>query len=152
MDGFRTMFASMHHLEPDVLRIILQDCVQRKQGFASFEQTWRSWSFLIGMFVVHITLLAPIVFALCVKPFRARKLFLLPLEAFVSFHDGVVSALRTYSRDEFLTLTREADPYGTFHWTVEQEFVMGHFLPITTYVGIPNECCNAGEEQSKKKM
>jgi hypothetical protein len=137
--GFRTMFASMHHLEPDLLAKILKDCVDKNQGFASFEQSARSWPFLLLLFFVHITLIAPLVFALTVKPFRWRRLYLLPIQALVSFHDGFVSGLRTYSKAEFLQLAHQVDPDGHFEWRVRQDFADGFCIPITAYVGVPKQ-------------
>src|SRR5271170_6817498 len=71
IQGFRTLFSSFHHLNPDEARRLLQDSVDRRQGIGIFEATARHLlSFLSVLFVpIAAWLFLPIR-----RPFRRSRL------------------------------------------------------------------------------
>ncbi|HXF61211.1 MAG TPA: hypothetical protein VNK95_06320 [Caldilineaceae bacterium] len=113
LTGFRTLFTALHHFTPPAARAILQDAVNHGQGIAVFEQTARTPVALGLMLMLPLLALLLMPF---VRPWRAERLFwtyVVPAIPLVLGFDGVVSCLRTYSRQELAALIAglEGPPY-----------------------------------------
>ncbi|HXP80504.1 MAG TPA: hypothetical protein VN976_11405 [Verrucomicrobiae bacterium] len=138
LDGFRTMFSSLHHFPPAQARAILQNAVDAKQGIGIFEVTSRTASALAMMFLWFLT---PFVFTPSIRPFRWSRLFyayVLPIIPLVLLFDGLVSCLRTYQPRELRELI-EGLAAPEFQWeTGEQSGTFGG-LPITYLIGYPRQ-------------
>jgi len=152
----RTLFASFHHLPRPIAVSVLRDAVRAKQAIAVFEPQNRSPACLaifltaipVGAFLAGVASTAARAtkaHSLAEEPPSALAVFLrgvmrLTVVPVVTTLDGLVSCLRTYSRDEFMELAREADPDGAFSWSVTATPVhMGGFWALTSYVGVPRE-------------
>lgn len=142
LQGFRTLFGSMHHFQPHLLEQMLADAARRGEGFAAFEATKRS---ALGLALAFF-LLFPLGYLLPLLMIRRMSLlqilttFFVPVTPFVLWIDGIVSCLRTYTRSEFLEIARRADPEGKFDWDVTDSYPDGIGLhPVTCYLGIPKK-------------
>ena len=139
----RTMFASMHHMQPALLKDILKDCVEKGNPFGAFEITNRSIFSLL-----HLPFAVPAIVIIYVLKNFLRKglmkgllyaLFTIPIPIIplTLLLDGWTSCLRTYSRKEFMAIAQEADPERKYDWVVVERMAEGVSLPLTVYMGLP---------------
>ena len=136
LHGFRTLFSSFHHLNPDEARRLLQDSVSKGQGIGVFEAPARRTLTLLSLLLIPI---ATWLFVPFRRPFRWSRLlwtYLIPVVPFVLVFDGLISCLRSYSREELQEMTNELATTG-YRWEIGEE--SGGLLPLTvTYlVGCP---------------
>jgi hypothetical protein len=136
LHGFRTLFSSFHHLNPDEARGLLQDCVIRRQGIAIFEAPARRALTLLSLSLIPIAAWLLVPFR---RPFRWSRLlwtYLIPVIPFVLFFDGLISCLRAYSPAELQEMTRGLATSG-YRWEIGEK--SGEMLPvkITYLVGYP---------------
>ena len=104
-NGFRTLFASFHHFQPELAQGILDDAVKKQEGIGIFEMTDRSWTAVIGIFLS--SLISPFILVPFIRPFSWKALFwtyIIPATSIVAAIDGAVSCLRTYSPQEMIEL------------------------------------------------
>ncbi len=133
--GFRTMFTSFHHFEPDGAQAILADAVRNGSGIAVFECTRRKVS------AVLLYLLAPVLVWFTVpflRPFRWQDwawTYPIPILPMVVLFDGLVSCLRTYSPEACLELAAAADSKGEFEWEAGVKWSLPHGM--TYLIGRP---------------
>jgi len=143
LTGFRTLFTSFHHFNPDEARAILQDAVRNRQGIGVFEIAGRSPLTFFG--VVLIPFLA-LLFAAAARPFRWSRLlwsYLIPVVPLVLFFDGVVSCLRTYSVAQLGQLARGL-PASSYRWEAGCEKRGFMNFPVTYLIGYP---CSAERDE-----
>ena len=113
LTGFRTMFSSFHHFEPDEAKAILRDAAEHAAGIAVFEVVARQpMAFAAAPFVpLPLLVLAPVL-----QPFRVSRLFwtyLAPVLPMVLAWDALASVRKAYTAEEMLALARAAAPgYG----------------------------------------
>ena len=136
LQGFRTLFSSFHHLNPDEARGLLQDSVNKRQAIGIFEVSTRHAFTLLSMFFLPI---AAWLFVPFRRPFRWSRVlwtYLIPVIPFVLFFDGLVSCLRSYSLGELQEMTSGLESNG-YRWEVGEQ--TGGFLPvrITYLLGCP---------------
>lgn len=135
LTGFRTMYLSMHHMSPPQAKAILRDVVKSKQGIGVFELQDRSlWSIFGLLFILPWIVLSPLW-----QPRSIKRFFFCcccPILPFVLVFDGIISALRTYSKKELFEIVSEVDPDQTYHWTYSVQW-LNPFLPLIAFVGIP---------------
>jgi|SRR5579864_1943447 len=136
LHGFRTLFSSFHHLNPEDARSLLQDSVPRRQAIGIFEAPSRRTLTLVSLLFIPI---ATWLFVLFRRPFRWSRLFwtyLIPIVPLVLLFDGLISCLRAYSPEELKDMTRELGGNG-YRWEIGEE--RGGFLPvrITYLIGAP---------------
>ncbi|HEX3436899.1 MAG TPA: class I SAM-dependent methyltransferase [Pseudacidobacterium sp.] len=132
--GFRTIFSTFHHFNPEQARAILAEAAMHHQGIAVFEVAKRSLSTMFAIVAVpvlnwHITPR--------MRPFRWSRIlwtYLLPIVPFTLFVDGVLSCLRAYSLEDLRELT---DGLGgdEYQWEIGEE--SGGHIGITYLVGRP---------------
>lgn len=134
----RTQFASFHHFAPNSAVALLADAVRASQAIAIFEYTERT----LLTTVLYLLGLVPLV--LLLTPFMPRltlhRLFFtycIPVVPAVLLFDGIVSCLRTYTKEEFLRLARRADPQEHFDWVVTETTANWGIMPVISYVGVP---------------
>lgn len=134
LDGFRTIFSTFHHFNPEEARAILSDAVMRHQGIAIFEAAKRSLRTMLATAVVPL---------LCwyvtprMRPFRWSRIlwtYLLPVVPFTLFADGVLSCLRAYSLEDLRELT---DGLGgdEYRWEIGEQD--SGRIEITYLIGRP---------------
>ena len=138
LDGFRTLFAAFHHFRPFEAEAILRDAVERRQGIAILEPTERSARAvaLACLSWLFVMLLSP-----GIRPVSLRRLaltYLLPLiPALVTF-DGVVSCLRTYTKQELGEMAARAGG-GAYDWEVGEASYPGFPIPVSYLIGTPRQ-------------
>jgi hypothetical protein len=109
--GIRTMFNAFHHFAPAEARAVLQDAVRSRQPICIFDIPERSVPMLFPFFVIplYVWLATPFI-----QPFRLSRLLLtyvLPIVPLTCWWDGLVSAMRAYTREEMLWLARGLDDF-----------------------------------------
>lgn len=132
--GVRTMFTGLHHLSPDQVRALMRDAATQRQPFLSFELTRRS---VPGVLLMLASVFLVLVSAPFIRPFRLERLVLtwvLPLLPLCIVWDGVVSALRTYTRDELLAFATDVASDG-YAWEVGQVQSASTPMGVTFLIG-----------------
>jgi hypothetical protein len=135
--GFRTMFTSFHHFEPEEALAILQNAVDSRQGIGIFEVTRRAPSAIALMFVWA---LGPFFLTPWIRPFRWSRLFctyVFPMIPFVLFFDGVVSCLRSYRPHELREMIAKLS-VTEYHWEMGERINPGSQVPIAYLIGYPH--------------
>jgi hypothetical protein len=136
LEGFRTLFSSIHHFPPAQARAILQNTVDAGQGIGVFEITSRTTT-AIGM--MFLWFLMPFVFTPFMRPFRWSRFlytYLLPVIPLVLLFDGVVSCLRTYRTEELRELISGLVA-PKYRWEIGEHCGTFRGLPITYLIGYP---------------
>lgn len=127
LQGFRTLFSSFHHLNPDEARDLLQDSVNKRQAIGIFEAPARHTLTLLSLLLIPI---AAWLFVPFRRPFRWSRLlwtYLIPVIPFVLFFDGLISCLRAYSLGELQEMTRGLAS-GGYRWEIGEQ--PGGLLPV----------------------
>lgn len=142
LDGFRTIFSTFHHFNPQAARAILVDAVRRRQGIAVFEAAKCS---------VRTMLVITAVPALCwwvtlrMRPFRWSRMvwtYLLPIVPLTLLVDGVLSCLRAYSIEDLWELTQGLGD-SQYKWEIGEQHA-GR-IGITYLIGRPLKTSSAEE-------
>ncbi len=132
LTGFRTLFSSFHHFQPESARAILEDAVRNRQGIGVFEFTERS-PLAIGLMLLSPLALFVVPF---IRPFRWSRLLWMWLVPVFGLWDGIVSCLRTYSPDELRELT-EGIGARDYTWEMGLDRTGPSPAPITYLIGYP---------------
>jgi len=138
--GFRTLFTSFHHFRPTEAKAILEDAVRRQQGIAIFEQTERTLRAVLTMFLLPVLVFFT---AVLVRPFRWTHFFwtcVVPVVPLVLAFDGIVSCLRTYTRDELREMIASLDKVGSgssYRWESGRISTPWAGLGILYVIGYP---------------
>lgn len=134
LSGFRTMFTSFHHFQPQEALAILRDAVAAREGIGVFEAARRQpLTILSAIFM----LLGGFLAAPFIRPFRFSRLlwtYLIPVIPLVLFYDGVISCLRAYSQDELRDLVARVGS-DDYVWEIGEK--RGGLARITYLVGYP---------------
>lgn len=134
LKGFRTLFASLHHLRPELARMVLQDAVDRRCPIAVFDMTARTLPPLPMLLLgnpLMMLVLTPVL-----RPFRWSRLlwtYLLPVVPLFVMWDALVSGLRLYSLPELQELVDGIRSDG-YHWEMGR---YGFPRSITYLIGRP---------------
>ena len=134
LDGFRTIFSSFHHFDPEAARAMLADAFERRAGIAVFEGArLNTWTLLTVTAVPFLAAWA----ALGARPLRWDRVLwscVIPVVPAVLWIDGVMSCLRSYSLDDMRELTTglEAVDYA---WEMGEE--RGQRVTIRYLIGAP---------------
>lgn len=118
LGGVRTQFLALHHFRPEDAVRIVGDAVAKGTPIAVFEAQKRDFKhlFQFALSPIAVLLMTPLVRPL--KLSRFLFTYLIPIVPLCVLWDGVVSVLRTYSRDELLDIAGRADPSDSFEWEV----------------------------------
>jgi hypothetical protein len=134
--GFRTMFTSFHHFEPENARAVLQNAVDSNQGIGIFEVTRRAPSAIALMF---LWALLPFLFTPWIRPFRWSRLlctYVLPVIPFVLLFDGVISCLRSYRPNELREIIAKLTA-TEYQWEMGERANPTSDVPIAYLIGYP---------------
>ena len=118
LKGLRTLFLSFHHFNPEDAKRILQNAVDSRSNIAIFEAQERSFASLLAMFFSPITVLLTTPF---IRPFKFGRIiftYLIPIIPIVTWWDGMVSSLRTYSVKEMKELVDSLNSKESFDWEI----------------------------------
>jgi hypothetical protein len=132
--GFRTIFSSFHHFDPEAARAILADAFERREGIAVFEGARRTAFTLLATMAVPFLGIRN---ALAARPVRGRRIFwncVVPVVPALLGIDGMLSCLRSYSLADLRELTEglSAPDYG---WEMGDQ--QGGSVPIRYLIGTP---------------
>lgn len=127
LNGFRTLFTSFHHFDPESARKILINAVENQRGIAVFELSERALRGTLGPIIssLLIFLVTPFIRPFCVK--RIFLTYIIPIIPIVYLFDGIMSQLRSYTPEEMLMLAREVCD-GSYTW--ESGCAWHSFLPL----------------------
>ena len=134
LSGFRTMFLTLHHFRPEMVRRILQDAVDRGYPIGIFDLSARTPPPLPMMFLgnpLGVLLATPFV-----RPFRWSRLFwtyLIPIVPIFVGWDAFVSGLRLYSVRELQEIVDGLDT-NDYVWEIGREPFQ---RSITYLIGYP---------------
>ena len=106
LPGVRVMYAAMHHLRPDQVKTLFENCVENKQAIMIVEGTERTFVAVVGSLV--FVPLAVLILTPFVKPFSFIRCFwtyVIPVFPLIAVFDGIVSCLRTYDENDLRKLT-----------------------------------------------
>ena len=134
--GIRTIFSGFHHFRPNEAKAILKDAVENREPICVFEVTNRNIFYLIYAMITGIPLI--LLLTPFIKPFRFSRFFytyIIPLIPIIDFWDGVVSNLRTYTKDDLKDMVEEVD--DNYEWQIET--IASNLTLFTYLVGVPKE-------------
>lgn len=125
--GIRTIFGALHHFVPTDAQRLMQSAVDASVPIALFDvaasPTLRKFPVWIAPFAALVNMLALFVVALLlvplVRPFRWSRVLLtyvVPLIPLLFAWDGTVSALRAYTPEELLAMTRAVRGGERYDW------------------------------------
>ncbi|HZZ38431.1 MAG TPA: class I SAM-dependent methyltransferase [Acidobacteriaceae bacterium] len=132
--GFRTIFSSFHHFDPESARAMLADAFAHRQGIGIFEAArCTPWTLLAVSGVPLLGLRE----AARARPVHFRRLFwtfVVPVVPATLWIDGLLSCLRSYSLADLCELTQglDADDYS---WEIGEDG--GGRVPIRYLIGRP---------------
>lgn len=134
LHGFRTLFSSFHHFDPEPARAMLEDAFRRREGIAVFEGARRSALTLLLVAGVPLVALRSAARARPVRWPRIAWTWLLPVVPAVLWIDGILSCLRSYSLDDLRELT-EGLAAADYAWEVGE--AREGLVPIRYLIGTP---------------
>lgn len=132
--GFRTMFSSFHHFDPEQARAILADAFRQRQGIAVFDAARPTAKTILA--VTGVPVLA-VWAALTARPFRWSRFFwscIVPAVPLVLWVDGVLSCLRSYTEQDLQELISGLSA-PDYRWETGEE--RRRIVSIQYLVGIP---------------
>jgi hypothetical protein len=135
--GFRTLFTAFHHFTPQQAKQILQDAVDAQMPIGVFEITERKPASLMTLLVAPITCL---IFSLFLRPFRFSRFFwtyIIPVIPLLYTWDGLVSNLRSYTKEEWLDMTKDLKN-NNFSWMTGQVISRFH-IKVSYLIGYVKE-------------
>lgn len=148
----RTFCLSLHHFQPQDVKRFLNDAIDAKQPIVFMEAQERSLRFLVPFLLLAypaVWLLWVLVLALRLLRSRGAALLdprwwgtaaitvVVPIVPILVWVDGLVSGLRTYSREEFLNVAVTCTNSNSYEWSVFTRTYLGFVM--TFYRGTPKE-------------
>jgi len=136
LGGFRTIFSSFHHFDPESARAMLADAFAHRQGIGIFEAArCTPWTLL----AVNAMPLLELREAARARPVRFPRLFwsfVVPVIPATLWVDGMLSCLRSYSLADLAELTEglTAEDYA---WEIGE--AGGGRVPIRYLIGCPGK-------------
>lgn len=137
ISGFRTLFTSFHHFQPETAKKILQDAVNKNTPIGIFEFTERN--FVNVLKVILFGILLVFINTPFIRPFKWSRIFwtyLIPIVPLVYCWDSLVSHLRTYSTQELSELIQEIDN-NKYSWEIDKIKSKKSGFNITHLIGYP---------------
>ncbi|MDP1609107.1 MAG: hypothetical protein Q8L98_07330 [Chlamydiales bacterium] len=135
LKGFRTMFTAFHHFKPKQAQQILQDAVNAQMPIGIFEITERKAISLMTLLIAPITCF---IFSLFVRPFKFSRFFwvyMIPVIPLMYTWDGLISNLRTYTKQELLEMTKQLKG-NDFIWETG-ELISKFHIKVSYLIGHP---------------
>ena len=133
--GFRTIFSSFHHFDPEAARAMLADAFERREGIGVFEGARRNvWTLIAVTAMPFLGIRA----ALTARPVRWNRILwscVIPIVPVLLWVDGMLSCLRSYSLDDLRELTAGLQA-PDYEWQIGDE--KGGPVPIRYLIGVPS--------------
>ena len=135
--GLRTLFNSLHHLNPKQVEALLLSTMKSGEAIAMFDGEDKK---VVGPLVMLMSFPAPFFLTPFIKPFKFSRwifTYFIPLIPFVILIDGVISFLRTYSTAELQEIVSGL-PSG-YDWEVGVHVVPKNPFGISYVIGVPSK-------------
>ncbi len=132
--GFRTIFSSFHHFDPEAARAMLADAFEQRQGIGIFEGATRGAWTMLAVTAVPFLGFREAVRARPVRWDRVLWSCVVPVVPAVLWIDGLLSCLRSYSLDDLRELTAGLSA-PDYEWQIGDE--RGGRVPIRYLIGTP---------------
>ncbi len=132
--GIRTIFNGLHHFRPDEVHAILRDAVDAGQPIATFELVERRLASILPLVLLPIIVIAV---TPAIRPRTFSRFFwtyLLPVMPLVTWWDGVVSHLRSYTPAELEAMTV---PFPEYTWRTGKSPIGKTGNSVTYLIGVP---------------
>ncbi len=142
LKGLRTLFTAFHHFKPEQAQGILKNAVDGQMPIGVFEITERKFASFLTLLIAPITCL---IFSFTIRPRKMSRWFwtyVIPVIPFLYTWDGLVSNLRTYTRQEWHQMTKKLP--DTFTWETG-ELISKFHIKITYLIGYPKGGKNHGK-------
>jgi hypothetical protein len=145
LSGFRTIFSSFHHFDPETARAMLADAFERREGIAVFEGARLSARTLLTITAVPFLAMRA---AMAARPFRWDRVLwscIVPVVPAVLWIDGVLSCLRSYSLEDMRELIAGLEA-ADYTWEMGEE--RSGRVAVQYLIGTPTRgTARAGEEE-----
>lgn len=138
LHGFRTIFSSFHHFDPEAARAMLADAFRRREGIGVFEAARRNALTMLSVAGVGLLSLRVAVRQRPIRPARLVFTFPLPVIPLTLWVDGLLSCLRSYSLEDMRELTAGLTA-PDYTWELGEEH--SGTVPIRYLIGTPAGCC-----------
>jgi hypothetical protein len=138
LHGFRTIFSSFHHFNPEEAGLFLRDSAERGRGIGVFEVASRHAFTLLTVLAIPI---ADWLFAPFRRPFSWSRIFwtyIIPVVPLVLLVDGLISCLRAYSLADLRAMTAGVESHN-YEWQIGEESNANLPLRVTYLVGWPKK-------------
>ena len=138
LQGFRTIFSSFHHFDPEQAGRFLRDSAARGQGIGVFEVASRHTFTLLTILAIP---LADWLFTPTRHPFRWSRIFwtyVIPVVPLVLLVDGLISCMRAYSLADLRAMTAGVNSRD-YEWRIGEESNANLPLRVTYLVGWPKK-------------
>lgn len=113
----RTIFGAFHHLREDVAKKVLKDAINNSHGIIIVDLPDRS--FLSVFCQTLLFYVSGILFLVYARPLNLTRLLLLPLVVMILTVDGVFSALRSYSKEDYWRILAEIPgAFDSYSWEI----------------------------------
>ena len=138
LQGFRTIFSSFHHFDPEQASRFLRDSAARGHGVGVFEVASRHAFTVLTILAIPLAdwLLTPFR-----RPFRWSRIFwtyVIPVVPLVLLADGLISCLRAYSLADLRAMTAGVNSRD-YEWQIGEELNAHLPLRVTYLVGFPKK-------------
>jgi len=112
----RTVFGAFHHLR-DVAKKVLKDAISNSHGIIIVDLPDRSF---LSVFCQTLLFYAvAILFVMYVRPLNFTRILLLPFVVTILTFDGVLSALRSYSKEDYWRILAEIPgAFDNYSWEI----------------------------------
>ena len=146
LPGTRTVFCGLHHFSPLLAKALLRDAFENQCSICIFELTKRSVLALLSSIMIPllVLLLTPLI-----RPFSIRRLvftYMLPLLPIMTWWDGLVSNLRTYSTDQLIKLVQDLEK-DSYRWEIGETKIFGFPYKVPYIIGKTAEA-NYGKKRT----
>lgn len=138
LQGFRTIFSSFHHFNPEQAGRFLRDSAERGQGVGVFEVASRHTFTLLTILAMP---LIDWLFTPFRRPFRWSRIlwtYVIPVVALVLLVDGLISCMRAYSLADLRAMTAGVNSRD-YEWRIGEESNANLPLRVTYLVGWPKK-------------
>lgn len=138
LQGFRTIFSSFHHFNPEQAGRFLRDSAARGHGVGVFEVASRHAFTVLAILAIP---LADWLFTPVRRPFRWSRIFwtyVIPIVPLVLLVDGLISCMRAYSLADLRAMTASVSNRD-YEWQIGEESSAHLPLRVTYLVGWPKK-------------
>lgn len=138
LQGFRTIFSSFHHLNPEQAGRFLQDSAAKGEGVGVFEVASRHG---VTLLLILAMPLVDWIFTPFRRPFRGSRIlwtYVIPVVPAVLLIDGLISCLRAYSLADLRAMTASVSN-PDYEWQIGEESSALLPLRVTYLVGCPKK-------------